>query len=172
VYEGNSTLAEFIGLASRVLGVSDQITIHNRYLEPARFHPATRFDVTFLMNVLHHVGDDFGDPALGIDGARRLIADGIREMASKTKYMVFQLGYCWKGKREALLFANGTKQEQIDFVTSAANGCWKPLAIAIPQVTSAGLSYQPPSAENLVRNDALGEFLNRPLFVMESLLIG
>jgi SAM-dependent methyltransferase len=170
-YEGNLALAEFMRVASELLQVQEQVCVYSSYFDATCCDSVGTFDVTFLMNVLHHLGDDFGDSSITIESARHQIADSVRRMAGISKILVFQMGYCWKGDRNYQLFDQGTKQEQIDFVDEASDGCWKVLATGIPEVVNGRLAYLPATKGNLIRQDALGEFLNRPLFVLESLLI-
>ena len=66
------------------------------------------------------------------------------------------------------LFERGTKQEQIDLVAEAAEGCWRLVATGIPEAAAEGVVYRPLCAANSVRDDVLGEFLNRPLFILRS----
>jgi len=167
-YEGNPALAEFVRVAAEVLAVGDKVDVRNAYLDPLHVDALGRFDVTFLMNVLHHMGDDFGIEPADIGGVRASIAESIRRMAGVTRHLVLQLGYCWKGNRELPLLDHGTKQDQMELVSAASAGCWKVVATGIPEPTPEGIAYRPVSSENCIRRDAMGEFLNRPLFVLES----
>ena len=74
------------------------------------------YDVVFLMNVLHHIGDDYGDSAITLKEAKENIIFQLNGMAEKTKYMVFQMGFNWKGNRDKGLFENGTKEEMVEFI--------------------------------------------------------
>lgn len=168
VYEGNPILAEFVRLAAELLEVGSIVEVHQSYLDPLRVGTIGPFDVTFLMNVLHHVGDDYGAEPADIGGVQASIVEAIRRLAGITRNLVLQLGYCWKGNRNLPLFERGTKQEQVDLVAKAADGCWRLLATGIPEGAAEGIVYRPLCATNSARNDALGEFLNRPVFVLRS----
>ena len=167
-YEGNATHADFINVAAKFLNFEDRLTVIKSYFNVQEFCLEKPIDITFLMNVLHHVGDDFGDTSIDVEKARYLIAEFLLNMSYLTHYLVFQIGFCWKGNRKTPLFFEGTKQEQIDFVTCAIKDKWELLALGIPESRDNGISYFAPTVENLKRNNKLGEFLNRPLFVLKS----
>jgi hypothetical protein len=117
------------------------------------------------LNVLHHLGDDFGDRRLGVEAARARMAEALRALAGVCDTLAFQLGFNWKGDRTQPLFANGTKAEIVDFVQRAAAGVWDVEAAAIARGAS---DYTPLRPGNLGRFDEMGEFANRPLFVMRA----
>jgi len=169
LYEGNPAHAEFTRLSASVLGLSERLVVVNEYLDLPNLDMDKRFHLALLMNVLHHLGDDFGDPTLGVEEARTLIEKSLEGIARFSDYLVFQLGYCWKGNRDLPLFKSGTKQEQVDFTARAIRGHWEMIAIGIPELEGDRVFYRKPTPENMKRQDLLGEFLNRPLFIMKSL---
>jgi SAM-dependent methyltransferase len=167
--EGNAAHAEFLRLAAAALGDTGRLTVANAYLQFPQPHLPGLYGVGLLMNVLHHVGDDFGDRSLDAHAARRFIGESLRNLAGHCSRLVFQLGYCWKGDRSLPLFRHGTKQEQIDFVADETAGSWSIEAIGIPQVgPQREVAYMAPCEANLRRRDDWGEFLNRPLFILKS----
>lgn len=168
-YEGNSAHAEFVALAAELLGYSDKISVLHRYFNFERAKFPTAYDLTLLLNVLHHIGDDYGDKSLSITKAKQKIIDSLNLMANKTALMVFQLGFCWKGNRNLLLFENGTKEEMINFVEMGTKESWNIKEIAVPLKKDNKICYVPLNENNISRQDDLGEFLNRPLFIMTSL---
>jgi SAM-dependent methyltransferase len=171
-WEGAAAHAEFLRQASAALGEAERLKVANAYLQFPHPTLPDHYDVGLLMNVLHHVGDDFGDRSIDAHAARRLISDSLRDMAQHCFRLVFQLGYCWKGDRSLPLFQHGTKQEQIDFVTDETAGHWSIEAIGIPEVgPQREVAYMAPCEANLQRRDDWGEFLNRPLFVLKSGLV-
>lgn len=170
-YEGNPAHADFVRLSASILNVCDRLTVINKYLDTPGFSFDQRYDITLLMNVLHHLGDDYmNDPALDTKSVRELIRESLQKMAQFTQYLVFQMGYCWKGNREIPIFHNGTKSEQIAFVESAIEGCWEVFAIGVPEDRLGEVVYSAPSEENMIRRDDMGEFLNRPLFILKTLM--
>lgn len=167
-YEGNPTHAEFVKLSSELLGYSDKLEIFNQYFNFEK-DSTIHYDITLLLNVLHHVGDDYGDKDLSIIRAKQKIIESLNMMAAKTNILVFQLGFCWKGNRKLLLFENGTKEEMINFIKEGTEENWFIEEIAIPERKDNEIYYSPLTANNILRQDDLGEFLNRPLFIMKSL---
>jgi SAM-dependent methyltransferase len=170
-YEGNGAHAEFLRRAAAVLGEEGRLSVADAYLQFP--HPVLpeAFDLGLLMNVLHHVGDDFGSRPLDAASARRFVGESLRGLAAHCSQLVFQLGYCWMGDRSRPLFDHGTKQEQIDFVADETGGHWLIQSIGIAEVgPHREVEYAEPSEANLRRRDDWGEFLNRPLFIMKSVI--
>lgn len=166
-YEGNSSHAEFVKVSAELLNFQDQISVSNKYYnfrEPSGFH----HDIVLLLNVLHHVGDDYGAKDLSIENAKAQIIESINHFSGKTDYMVFQLGFCWKGDRNMLLFEHGTKEEMINFLTGGIRQHWNVEEIAVAERVNDEIVYRPLNDNNIKRSDAMGEFLNRPIFILRS----
>jgi hypothetical protein len=92
----------------------------------------------------------------------------INSLANKTDILVFQLGFNWKGDRNIGLFENGTKQELIDFVKQSTSKNFEVLSIGIAERINDIVQYVELNNTNIKRDDSLGEFLNRPLFIMKT----
>lgn len=168
LYEGNKIYAEFVETASNLLGFNNRLKIINKYLTFTDELDFERFDIILLLNVLHHIGDDYGDKRLSIRNAKTEILRSLNYLADKAKYLIFQLGFCWKGNRNLLLFERGTKKEMIDFIVDGTNEKWLIEHIGIPEQINGQIEYKKPTDINMERIDSLGEFLNRPIFVMKS----
>lgn len=166
-YEGNKTHADFVRLASSILGVEKRIEITDRYFSFEDELKNERYDIVLLLNVLHHIGDDYGDKELSIDMAKQLIIKELKSFTGKTDFMFFQLGFNWKGNRNLGLFKDGTKTEMIDFITQGTKDFCDIVKIGIPEKEDKGVKYFDQHASNIGRNDELGEFLNRPLFIIK-----
>jgi len=168
IYEGNKEHAEFMKLAAEVLGFSGKISVINEYFNFNHTNTAEKYDIALLMNVLHHLGDDFGNTSISIEEARQAMVEALNNMSYLAEYLVFQIGYCWKGNPNYLLFEKGTKEQQIKFIQNAIPGYWEIIKIGIPEMEQGKPIYKTPSKKNLERKDYLGEFLNRPLFLLKS----
>ncbi|WP_411170333.1 class I SAM-dependent methyltransferase [Clostridium sp. MB05] len=169
-YEGNETHSEFVKLASKVLNLENKIEVTNRYFlfnELDKFKK-NKYDITLLLNVLHHVGDDYGDVELSKEKAKESIIEQINSLSTITRILIFQLGFNWKGTRSMCLFENGTKKELIDFIAEGTNDNWQITQIGIAQLSKQEIKYYDLNNNNICRNDELGEFLNRPIFIMQS----
>jgi len=166
-YEGNSVHSNFVNVASKVLGCSEKIEISCDYYDFG-FDNTRHYDAVLLLNVLHHFGDDYGDNALSITSAKKHMVNQLNSLSKSTDQLIFQLGFNWKGDRNTCLFANGTKRELIDFVTSSVDGIWEIEKIGIPVRVGANIIYVDLDDKNINRDDSLGEFLNRPLFIMKA----
>jgi len=166
-FEGDASHSAFVSKASESLGYGSRAEVTNGYYlfdSPSE----RKYDITFLLNVLHHVGDDYGDNKISIESAKKTIGEQLRNVAQITEVMVFQLGFCWKGNRNLGLFENGTKSEQIDFVTSMSNGVFLLEQVGVPVKRDGKIVYADLDEVNALRDDSLGEFLNRPLFILRS----
>lgn len=165
-YEGNKEHTAFVELAAKALGL-ENIRVTNDYFAFDGSYKE-HYDIVLLLNVLHHVGDDYDDKNLSIEQARGNILKQLNSMAAITDILVFQLGFNWQGNISQPLFENGTKQEMIEFIKGGANGVWDIEAIGIAQHTDAGIKYFDLNETNIERDDSLGEFLNRPIFILKS----
>jgi 2-polyprenyl-3-methyl-5-hydroxy-6-metoxy-1,4-benzoquinol methylase len=166
-FEGNTAHAEFVKLASTLTGNSNRLKVFNEYFDFDKL-PDVKYDLILLLNVLHHVGDDYGDKGISILKAKRKIIESLNSIASSTKQLIFQFGFCWKGNRNLLFFENGSKEEMIEFMREHTKERWVIEEIGIPEKGLEGVTYSPLNGNNILRQDELGEFLNRPLFIMKS----
>ncbi|GGK60392.1 MULTISPECIES: class I SAM-dependent methyltransferase [Flavobacteriaceae] len=163
--EGNSAHANFVKEASSYL--DKNIEVYNSYLDFESDLPNNSYDIVLLFNVLHHFGDDYGDKSVSVELAKAKMIDSINYFSGKTDYLVLQLGFCWKGDRNSLLFENGTKKEMIDFVSEAIKDKWKIEVVGVAEEFEEKTAYHPLTNENIIRKDALGEFRNRPIFILK-----
>jgi SAM-dependent methyltransferase len=164
-YEGSAEHARFLGQATQALELQARLQVHPRYFDFE--HESGHYDVALLLNVLHHVGDDYGDPALAVEDARAEILRSLRRMREHCDVLVFQLGFNWKGDRHACLFEHGTIEEMVAFVSDGTRGTWQVQRIAVAERGDDGaIAYRDLDARNRHRKDELGEFLNRPLFIL------
>ena len=167
-YEGNLEHARFVEQGARLAGLSHKLTMNARYFDfLQRFTEA--FDVTYCLNVLHHLGDDFGDASLGVETARAQMLQCLNRMASYSRILILQLGFNWKGDVRHPLFAGGEKRALIDFVADGCAEHWLIDEVSVPHPVTR--IYEPVSQHNLPRNNQIGEFMNRPLFKLRSRVI-
>lgn len=163
-YEGNPEHAEFIAEAGKIIDLQDKLSVRSTYFD---FSALTSeiFDAGLCLNVLHHLGDDFGDPSLNVDEAKREITAAIQALNQSCDTLWFQIGFNWRGDKTTPLFNTGTKQELINFVENACKNSWNIENIGIfnPETSL----YEPSTPALLQRFDVLGEFLNRPIFLMK-----
>lgn len=166
-YEGNKEHSEFVRLAAEATGRQDKIRTINGYFtfdgSYKEYH-----DIILLFNVLHHVGDDYGDKNLMVEDAKNAIIDHLNSLSTNCTTMVFQLGFNWQGDVSKPLFENGTKKEMVDFVKSAVADTWNIAAIGIAQKVNGDIEYRDINDKNIHRDNSLGEFLNRPIFILQS----
>ena len=162
-YEGNPLHAEFVYKAMTLFNGAD-IEVHpNYYLFQEN---QRKYDVVLCLNVVHHLGDDFFITG-NMELAKEKMLNCINKLAYVTEYLVFQMGYNWKGDCSKCLFKKGTKQEMEKFVLEGTKKYWTITNIGIAE-KGEDIIYNQLNDENNIRIDHLGEFLNRPLFLMKS----
>lgn len=113
--EGNPDHARFIALAIEAMNLGHRLEVRPRYYDfnsPLK----ERFDITLCLNVLHHLGDDFGDRSIDLDAAKAQMLAALNRLSFHTRHLWLQLGFNWKGDRCRPLFEQGTKTELIDFI--------------------------------------------------------
>lgn len=166
-YELNPEHARFVTLAARVLGWAHRLSVRCEAYSPlgeeAGADPAA---LCLNLNVLHHLGDDFGAHCPDTASAKASMLDTLRQTAPSCRRMFFQMGFNWKGDRHQPLFAGGTKAEMVEFVAGAGD-CWRIEAVWAYDPHPAERAYRPLSGALWQRQDAIGEFANRPLFLLE-----
>lgn len=166
-YEGDIAHADFVKIASDLFDKNvDVISDYFNFKSPIKGEP---YDVVLLLNVLHHVGHDFGDKEISIENAKEHIVCNLNWFADKTEFLVYQQGFSWMADHSKPLFPNGVKGEMIDFIENAIDGHWKIVDIGIAQIVGEETTYVPLSDQNVARDDSLGEFRNRPIFILKSL---
>jgi SAM-dependent methyltransferase len=167
-FEGNKIHSNFVKLAASLLGLTDRIKVTNKYINFENELEEKKYDITLLLNVLHHLGDDYGNRSITIEEVKQHILKQLNSLAVKTSFLVFQLGFNWKGDITLGLFANGTKREMIQFISEGTKDYWEILNIGIPDLLNGTVIYYQGRKYNIDRNDSVGEFLNRPLFIIKS----
>jgi SAM-dependent methyltransferase len=164
-YEGGKFHAKFCQEAISLLEINNARIINEYY----NFHEAQEhFDIALLLNVLHHVGDDYGDVGLSMKNAKDAIIEQLNSLSNHADLVVFQLGFNWKGDITKCLFENGTKKEMIDFISNGIKNHYDILSIGVAQKKNGIVYYEDINENNIKRDDSLGEFLNRPLFILQS----
>ena len=169
VFEGNAAHCSFVQLSAEALGLSGRIVARNAYLDFERTAETGSFDIFFLLNVLHHYGDDYGHKESDQSVAKNHIANALNQLSGVSRLAVFQLGFNQKGDRSKPLFTHGTKREMIDFIREACVGSWEIVRIGVACLEDGAIRFRDLDEINVQRIDSFGEFLNRPLFIMRSL---
>lgn len=167
-YEGNSVHAEFVKEAVELLDLQKRIHVYPEYF---MFHNKVkkRYDIIFCLNVVHHLGDDFGEEA-ELGEVKRKMLTCINSMAKIADILVFQMGYNWCGNPKMGLFKGGTKQEMEKYLHDGIQNDWEILKTGIAEKRGDKIQYMDKNEGNNLREDSLGEFLNRPIFILKSKL--
>lgn len=165
--EGNLAHETFVKKAAQI--TNKNITTNNYYLDFKANKIEESYDIVLLFNVIHHLGDDFGDKAITMDEAKIEMQNAINFFSDKTELLVLQMGFCWKGDKNLLLFENGIKQEMIDFVKKSITDKWEIQTIGVAELVEGKTVYNTLNNQNVERYDSLGEFRNRPIFILKSI---
>lgn len=163
--EGNAEHANFIVKASKLLNLSN-IEVKNIYYD-FFIESKKSYDVCFCLNVLHHLGDDFGSKELNVKEAKSEISKALNNLSNSCELLWFQLGFNWKGDINQPLFLKGLKSELIEFVEDSIANVWDIQKIGIYNPITDLYELQRP--ELLEKYDSIGEFRNRPLFLLKKL---
>jgi SAM-dependent methyltransferase len=164
-YEGGKYHSEFCKEAISLLDINNANIINEYYnFQESKDY----FDIVLLLNVLHHVGDDYGDIGLSKENAKNTIIDQLISLSKNAGIVVFQLGFNWKGDITKCLFENGIKREMIDYIINGIQNYYNVISIGVAQKKNGIIFYEDLNENNIKRDDSLGEFLNRPLFILKS----
>jgi SAM-dependent methyltransferase len=166
-YEGNKEHADFVRLAAKAVNLDDKIHVTNDYFAFDGSYE-DHYDVILLFNVSHHVGDDYGDKNISIQEAHHAIIKQLNSLSSNAPTIVFQMGFNWQGDVSNSLFEHGTKAEMIEFVKNGIKGHWEIITIGLAERNEEKVEYKNLNEKNIERDDSLGEFLNRPIFILKS----
>ena len=167
LYEGNTEHCEFVKLASEAIELNTKIEVINQYYDFTHNTNSLSYDIVFLLNVLHHIGDDYGQSCTDIEKSKNIIKQQLNSISKIANTLVFQLGFNLHGNTKQCLFEHGSKAEMIDFIKHACQGKWNIKEIGIAQKNNEKIVYQKLNDENIKRDNSLGEFLNRPIFILQ-----
>ncbi|MEW6655182.1 MAG: class I SAM-dependent methyltransferase, partial [Bacteroidota bacterium] len=139
-YEGKTSCNEFLEKAIELLGEEKRFRLVKKYFDFSDHQQ--NYDIIFLLNVLHHVGDDYGDKLLTISDARNKIIEQLNILSKNTSILIYQMGFNWQGNIKRCLFPNGLKSEMIDFLKKRTKNHWDVIAIGIAVKNKGGIIYK------------------------------
>lgn len=166
IIEGNKEHVDFVNQVAEILSVP--IFSKNAYVNFLDDLNEEYFDIIFCLNVVHHLGDDFGDRNISKEKAKEKLSKIFEFFENKCDILIFQMGFNWKGDRYNCLFDNGTKIEMIDFVKNSSKNNFDIIEIGIAEGSRDSVIFKDLNNLNIGRVDELGEFLNRPIFILKS----
>lgn len=166
-YEGDSNHADFVEIAANY--TDKKINVENSYFDATNYTELRKWDIILFLNVVHHLGDDFGKENINLELAKTKMTHSIQSFYSICNHLVLQMGFCWKGDSNHLLFTHGTKKEMISFIEDSVKGYFEISHIGIADKINDHTQYQDLDNKNIQRKDNLGEFRNRPLFILKAI---
>lgn len=166
IIEGKAGHVTFVNKLAKILSVNLEATVG--YVDFKNSLNNEYYDIIFNLNIIHHLGGDFGDKNVSKEEAKRKMMKTFDFFIDKCQFLVFQMGFNWKGNRYDCLFEHGTKAEMIDFVKKSTEQHWDIVSIGVAEGSRENAIYKPVNKKNIERQDSLGEFLNRPIFIVKT----
>jgi len=166
-YEGNNAHCEFLRIASKALSIHEKINVYNEYFDPS-YPPDKKHDICIFFNVLHHLGDDFQNTSQNIDQAKEQMKTYLNLLSRHTDTLILQMGFNWKGDNNNPLFRKGEKKNMISFIKETTGKYFYIDNISCPKDEKAVYLDFSNENNNTERDDTLGEFLNRPIFILRT----
>ncbi|HIP27062.1 MAG TPA: class I SAM-dependent methyltransferase [Flavobacteriaceae bacterium] len=163
-YDGDKAHSLFMNEAKKILKLDEKLKIYNQYY---LFKKSDKtYDITLLLNVLHHVGEDYGDINIDKNTALKKIITSLKQISFNTDILIFQLGFNWKANRDYPFFKK--KEEMINFIQKELIEYFDVLNIGIAEKDNINISYNLINKSNVNQPNYEREFLNRPIFIMKS----
>lgn len=169
-FESNAIDSAFLIQAASALFPLRSVSVH---AENYRFDlPRTgQWNYVLCLNVLHHVGRYFDQHVNTLEQAKSAMAQHLQGLLSSDGHVWLQLGFNWQGDVQRPLFERGTKREMTDFVAAMAGPNARIATVGIYNPDSK--AYEAVALDDgdhplWERIDSLGEFGNRPLYLIES----
>lgn len=165
--ESDQIDAKLIDLETKLLEIENIIEPIEGSFDFSKKH-AKQYDVVLCLNVLHHIGRYFGEKDLSLNESKMKIIEYLNLLAYSSRYCWFQIGYNWKGDELTPLFDNGLKHEVIDFLRKNISAHWTIQEVAV--LDDVAMRYCSKNLK-LEKINELGEFGNRPLFLLKSKIV-
>lgn len=162
--ESDKIDSKLIELEAKLLEIDNTIDVIDTPFDFS-IKQTKEYDVILCLNVLHHVGRYFDSADLNFKDSKNRIIEYLNLLSFSTKYCWFQVGFNWKGDEKSPLFENGLKDEVIDFINKNISTYWEVKKIAILDDKTLEYDSKNPKMERI---NKLGEFGNRPLFLLKS----
>ena len=168
-YEGDKDFFQMLKIQMQTLFPSKDTDLQDCYFDlQAAKNCHKHYDISFLLNVVHHLGDDFQSETVNIESAKRSMLDYINSFASLTDYVVLQIGFIWKGNPKLPLFKTGSKKEMIDFIVCGTSKYFDLYKVGVAvQKEDSTIQYIGSDSADLSRNSNFREFLNRPILILK-----
>lgn len=119
IFEINPVHCDIIESYKELLDLSkESITINKIGVDEKGLINIPESDIILFFNVLHHAGEDFdSDKVKDIKEWRDYAVNYLSELAKKNEYMIYQMGYSWKGHGTKFCDRNSI----IDYTTDLLN---------------------------------------------------
>lgn len=171
-FESNEVDGEFLSQASKSWPELGAVAAHPINYDFGEANNG-RWNYVICLNVLHHIGRYFDNHIESLPEARIVMAQHLQRLLAKGGSIWLQLGFNWQGNTQQPMFAQGTKREMTEFVESVIGpqaristiGIYNPEKFAYEQVAQDDLGHV-----LWQRFDNLGEFGNRPLYLIQSVM--
>lgn len=169
-YESNAIDGDFLFRASQAFAELQSVRSLTLGYD---FHVPNqgRWSDVICLNVLHHTGRYFDEGVDNMLDAKATMAKHLQGLLTGGASVWFQLGFNWKGDEKQPMFEHGTKREMTEYVDRllagrgriAKIGIYNPCSEMYEQATFGDWAHP-----LWARVERLGEFANRPLYLIES----
>lgn len=170
-FESNDVDGAFLSQAASQLTGLEKVTAHPVNYDFDQSND-DRWNCVICLNVLHHIGRYFDSHIQVLDEAKALMRQHLKRLLSPGACVWLQLGYNWQGNTQRPMFPSGTKQEMTDFVAELIEPYANLAVIGIYNHHTQRyevVSNQDRGHGLWSRVESLGEFGNRPLYLIQSL---
>ncbi|MFZ5437838.1 MAG: class I SAM-dependent methyltransferase [Patescibacteria group bacterium] len=187
--EQNEIHCQFMELIKDCFKISN-LSLNKESVVLNNINKLKKTDLILLFNVLHHAGVDFSqDKISNLDDFNLYISKYLKKMATRTKYLIFQMGFNWGGNKQKPIISLEKDIEKIKYLIKLFNNeSYKILKIIYPHRKKDHFVYQEINKKILVdlldnnseklltnflediniKNNS--EFFRRPIIFAESLM--
>ena len=133
-------------------------------------------DILLHFNVMHHAGHDFDSTYVEkIEFLKKYSIDYLKQLRTKTKKIIYQMGYNWGGNKKTPIFPEINGAEMIKGVEKLCNESgWKIESIGLSKRADGKIIYEHfafPLKEEVLKSlnakqEGLSEFYKRPIFIL------
>lgn len=133
---------------------------------------APNADLLLCMNVLHHIGRDYG-PEIASEAVKSQVQEELSFIRSKCGQLAFQIGMNWGGNKQTPIWPQGNEKDYVcevqEILGSAGFGDIRLFSAVrsddMVQYVEVDIAQAGELSLNTLENGFVGEFYKRPIFL-------